>query len=155
MSICWRILKNMADKFINRYNSYCKCVNNLQNCKTANPMDDFVIEGTVTRFNLSFDLAWKVMKDILVKRLGVLDYALGSPRGNLEAAFANGLINDDVWIQMLKTRNQLAHDYDGSLAERSFDQIVGEYYDAFCKFRDVVEKYYIDNPQELNSFSEK
>ena len=145
----------MENRFIIRYNSFCRSLNNLKKSTTANPNADFVLEGTVQNYNLTFDLSWKVMKDILVKRLGVLDYALGSPRGNLEAAFANGLINDDVWIQMLKTRNQLAHDYDGSLAERSFDQIVGEYYDAFCKFRDVVEKYYIDNPQELNSFSEK
>ena len=145
----------MEEKSINRYRSFCRSLDNLADAKGKDSSDKFVLSGTVQMFNLSFDLAWKVMKDILVKRLGVLDYALGSPRGNLEAAFANGLINDDVWIQMLKTRNQLAHDYDGSLAERSFDQIVGEYYTTFCKFRDVVEKYYIDSPQELNSFSEK
>ena len=27
--------------------------------------------------------------------------------------FQNGIIDDDGWMQMLKDRNQLAHDYDG------------------------------------------
>lgn len=63
-----------------------------------------MLEGTVQNYNLTFDLSWKVMKDILVKLLGIDDIALGSPRANLQAAFSNRLIDDDVWLQMLKTR---------------------------------------------------
>ncbi len=143
----------MGNKFINRYYSFCKSLNNLKKSTVANPNADFVLEGTVQNYNLTFDLSWKVMKDILVKQLGVLDFALGSPRENLQAAFANGLIYDDIWLQMLKTRNQLAHDYDGSLAEASFNQIIGDYYDAFCKFKAAAEKYYTGDSQKLDSFS--
>lgn len=46
-----------------------------------------MLEGTVQNYNLTFDLSWKVMKDILVKVLGINDIALGSPRANLQAAF--------------------------------------------------------------------
>ncbi len=46
-------------------------------------------------FNLTFDIAWKVMKDILVKQLGILDFAIGSPRDTLQQAFTNRLIDDD------------------------------------------------------------
>ena len=56
------------------------------------------------------------MKDILIKRMGVIDFAIGSPRDTLQAAYTNGLIFDDEWLQMLRARNQLAHDYDGSYA---------------------------------------
>ena len=55
------------------------------------------------------------MKDILVKQLGITDFAIGSPREGLQSAFTNGLISDDIWLKMLKTRNLLAHDYDLSL----------------------------------------
>lgn len=143
----------MENKFINRYHSFCRSLDNLKKSTVANPKADFVLEGTVQNYNLTFDLSWKVMKDILVKQLGILDYALGSPRENLQAAFSNGLIFDDIWLQMLKTRNQLAHDYDGSLAAVSFDKIVSDYYDAFCKFKDVAEKYYTEGMQKLDSFS--
>ena len=135
----------MADKFINRYNSYCKCVNNLQNCKTANPMDDFVIEGTVTRFNLSFDLAWKVMKDILVKKMEINDFALGSPREVMRKAYENKIIYSDEWLTMLRYRNQLTHDYDGTLAYELFDLIVNDYTNLFVEFQGVAAKYYLQD----------
>lgn len=94
----------MENKYINRYKAFCRSLNNLKKSKTADPDADFVLEGTVQNYNLTFDLSWKVMKDILVKLLGIDDIALGSPRANLQAAFSNGLIDDDVWLQMLKTR---------------------------------------------------
>lgn len=105
-------------------------------------MADFVLEGTVLNYSLTFDIAWKVMKDILVKRLEILDFAIGSPRETLQQAFTNRLIDDDRWMQMLKVRNQLAHDYDGSLAAEQFTHIVNEYYPIFEKFRVQVKKYY-------------
>ena len=106
----------MENKSINRYNTFCKSLKNLEKSRYADPSADFVLEGTVLNFSLTFDIAWKVMKDILVKNMGILDFATGSPRETLQQAFTNRLIDDDTWMQMLKTRNQLAHDYDGSFA---------------------------------------
>ena len=94
-------------------------------------------------FNLTFDISWKVMKDILVKQLGILDFATGSPRDTLQQAFTNRLIDDDKWMQMLRIRNQLAHDYDGSLATAEFSIIVNEYIPLFERFRVCAEQYYI------------
>lgn len=93
-------------------------------------------------FNLTFDISWKVMKDILVKQLGILDFAIGSPRDTLQQAFTNRLIDDDKWMQMLRIRNQLAHDYDGSLAVKEFEVIVNEYIPLFEQFKVSAEKYY-------------
>ena len=57
------------------------------------------------------------MKDILVKNMGITDFAIGSPREVLKAAYANKLIDNDEWLVMLKARKQLAHDYDGEYAK--------------------------------------
>lgn len=142
----------MENKSINRYKSFCKSLSNLKKSTVADPKADFVLEGTVQNYNLTFDLSWKVMKDILVKQLGILDYALGSPKENLQMAFSNRLIDDDIWLQMLKVRNQLAHDYDGSLAIAVFNDIITRYYAELCKFRDVASKYYADGLQQCDSF---
>ena len=56
--------------------------------------------------------------------------------------FTNGLIHDDIWMKMLKTRNLLAHDYDGTIAQREFDIIISGYYDAFTELKNTVTKYY-------------
>lgn len=132
----------MESKYINRYHSFCKSLQNLGKSLDADPKADFVLEGTVQNFNLTFDVSWKVMKDILIKELGILDFAVGSPRETLRQAFANGMIDNDQWMQMLRVRNQLAHDYDGTLAAEKFQDIIKVYYPLFEKFRDRVEKYY-------------
>ncbi len=131
----------MESKSINRYNTFCKSLKNLEKSRCADPNADFVLEGTVLNFNLTFDIAWKVMKDILVKNMGILDFATGSPRETLQQAFTNRLISDDTWMQMLKTRNQLAHDYDGTFAMQKFEDIIHVYYPLFEQFRKVAEKY--------------
>ena len=142
----------MAEKYINRYNSFCRSLNNLNKSKSADPAADFVLEGTIQNYNLTFDLSWKVMKDILVKQLGINDFAIGSPRAVLQASFTNGLISDDIWLQMLKTRNLLAHDYDGKIAEQKFSVIISDYYDAFEKLKIMIEKYYDGGLISMDSF---
>ncbi len=134
----------MESKYINRYNMFCKNLKNLEKSCTADPKADFVLEATVLNFNLTFDISWKVMKDILVKEFGVLDFPLGSPRGTLQQAFQNGMIDDDGWMRMLKDRNQLAHDYDGTFAIKKFGVIIEDYYKLFLKLKDSVAKYYTD-----------
>ena len=132
----------MESKYINRYHTFCKSLKNLEKSRLADPRADFVLEGTVLNFNLTFDIAWKVMKDILVKKLGILDFAVGSPRETLQQAFVNKIIDDDQWMQMLLVRNQLAHDYDGSFASEKFQDIINVYYPLFEKMRKHAEKYY-------------
>lgn len=132
----------MEDKYINRYHTFCRSLKNLEKSRTADPGADFVLEGTVLNFALTFDIAWKVMKDILVKKMEILDFATGSPRETLQQAFANRLIDDDRWLQMLRVRNQLAHDYDGKLAAEKFKDVIEVYYPLLETFRDKAEHYY-------------
>lgn len=132
----------MESRYINRYNTFCRSLKNLGKSLKADPKADFVLEGTVLNFNLTFDISWKVMKDILLKELGVLGFAIGSPRETLQQAFTNGIIDNDKWMQMLKTRNHLAHDYDGTFAAEKFQDIIKVYYPLFVKLKDDIGKYY-------------
>lgn len=132
----------MENKFINRYHTFCKSLSNLEKSLRADPKADFVLEGTVLNFNLTFDIAWKVMKDILIKKLEILDFAVGSPRETLQQAYTNRIIADDLWMQMLRVRNQLAHDYDGTFAAEKFQDIIKVYYPLFEELRENIKKYY-------------
>lgn len=132
----------MENKYINRYHTFCISLKNLAKSLEADPRADFVLEGTVLNFSLTFDISWKVMKDILVKELGILDFALGSPRETLRQAFANGMIDSDLWLEMLRVRNQLAHDYDGTYAAERFHDIIEKYYPLFESFKENAGKYH-------------
>lgn len=132
----------MASKPINRYRTFCKSLKNLEKSLNADPKADFVLEGTVLNLNFTFDISWKVMKDILIKELEILDFAIGSPRETLQQAFMNGIIEGDQWMKMLRARNQLAHDYDGTFAAEKFQDIIKVYYPLFEKLKNDVAKYY-------------
>ena len=65
--------------------------------------DTYVLSGLLSKFKLCFDLSWKLMKDILVQRYGIVDWAKGSPREALEQAAYNGIIADDArWSKFQK-----------------------------------------------------
>lgn len=140
----------MESRYINRYNTFCKSLKNLEKSRNADPEKEFVLEGTVLNFNLTFDISWKVLKDILIKEMEILDFAVGSPRETLKAAFTNKLIDDDRWLQMLRDRNQLSHDYDGTLAAEKFMDIVNVYYPLLEKMRDDVKVYFGTECAEKN-----
>lgn len=132
----------MENRFINRYNSFCRSLDNLHQSCGADPEAPFVLGATAQAYNLTFDLSWKVMKDILVKYFGIQDFASGSPRETLRTAYQAGLISDDQWLEMLRVRNTLAHDYDGEIAMKYFSQIVTSYFDLFVQLKLQISKYY-------------
>ena len=129
----------MENKSINRYNTFCKSLKNLEKSRYADPSADFVLEGTVLNFSLTFDIAWKVMKDILVQYYAITGFVTGSPREVLRQSFQANLITGDEWMDMLKIRNQLAHDYDGLIVKEHCQTIVNEYIDKMYEFKIAVE----------------
>ena len=135
----------MERKSINRYHSFCRSLNNLADAKNRDSEDKFVLSGTVQMFNLSFDLAWKVMKDIITEYHGVLECPTGSPRETLRMACSVGVIEDDTWMEMLRVRDNLAHDYDGELAVKYFGKITSGYYLLMDQFRLKATEYYQEN----------
>ena len=131
----------MESKYINRFNSFCKSLDSLMGAKKRDANDDFVLSGTVQKFSLTFDISWKVMKDIIVKYHKIQTFATGSPRETLRTAHSVGLISDDIWMDMLDDRNNLAHDYDSELAKECFDRIVGDYTQVFLLFKEKAQYY--------------
>lgn len=138
----------MLEKSIKRFQSFCSSLLNLSEAKMQDSSDIFVLSGTIHMFNLTFDLAWKVMKDIIVQYHGITDFAVSSPRETLRMARAVGLIEDDIWMEMLRVRNNLTHDYDGELAQKKFVDIVSKYYGMMQAFKEKASFYYKDGTQQ-------
>ena len=87
----------------------------------------------------SFDLSWKVMKDILVQYYAITGFVAGSPREVRREAYTANLISNDAWMQMLKLRNELAHDYDCEIVKEHCHTIVETYINLLYKFEDTVK----------------
>ena len=74
----------------------------------------------------------------MVQYYAMTDFVAGSPREVLRKAYKAELISDDIWMEMLKIRNQLAHDYDGVIVKEYFQKIIGEYIDHLYAFKEHV-----------------
>ena len=86
-------------------------------------------EGVIQRFEYSFELAWKTVKDFL--EAGGLVIAPVTPRQVLKDAFAAKVIADgQVWIDMLDHRNLLSDTYDSAVFEEAADAIAARYLPA-------------------------
>lgn len=94
-------------------------------------------EGVIKRFEYTFELAWKVLKDYM--EYGGIETNL--PREVFKLAFANGLIKDGaVWFDMLEKRNLIVHNYDEKSFELVFKLITSKYFEAIKQLYELLSK---------------
>ena len=92
-------------------------------------------EGVFQRFEYSYELAWKTLKDYLEAN-GVVINPL-TPRQVIKEAFAAKVIPDgQVWINMLDNRNLLSHTYDAAVFEQAVSAIADHYLPAMKKLHE-------------------
>lgn len=99
-----------ADRVQTLLSEYGRALTRLQEAAKADPaVNDVVVDGTIQRFEFTFELAWKMLKAVL-EHQGI---PVQSPRSAIKEAFKAGLIEDgDGWIDMLEDRNRTTHLYD-------------------------------------------
>ena len=68
-------------------------------------------EGMIQRFEYTFELAWKTLKDVLEHDGIVFDVV--TPRDVIRQSVAAGQLPDDeAWMAMLADRRRTSHEYD-------------------------------------------
>ena len=93
--------------------------------------NDLERAGMIQFFEISFELAWKVMKDYLESQ----EIVVKSPRETIKQAYQIGLIDDGhIWMDALSDRNLTVHTYDEALARKMVDDITGLYFPELRKF---------------------
>jgi nucleotidyltransferase substrate binding protein (TIGR01987 family) len=100
--------------------------NAVKRLKEAVAMDEnpLSIDGTIQRFEFTFEQAWKTAQ----KFLRFEGFDCNSPRNCMKEAFSIGLINDEEsWLDMLDDRNMTSHIYDETQAKNIYDRIKTRY----------------------------
>ena len=93
-------------------------------------LSDLEKEGIVQRFEITFELGWKTLKDYLVFN-GVAFQQI-TPRNVIKQGFSSKVISDgQLWIDMLDRRNLLAHIYDESLLDETVSLVATKFLPAF------------------------
>lgn len=86
------------------------------------PLDEHrvVLDATIQRFEFTFELFWKTLKRFLYLE-GV---ETKSPRETLKMAYQLKWLNDEqLWLNMLRDRNETSHVYDEDKAKEIYNKI--------------------------------
>ena len=104
--------------------------------------NEFIISGIIDKFFIQFELAWKVLKELL-RYEGNRVANTGSPREIIKAAYSvYEFIDEEIWISMLKERNNMTHIYDGNEAKELVKKIIDIYIPTFCLMKNEIESRY-------------
>jgi nucleotidyltransferase substrate binding protein (TIGR01987 family) len=83
-------------------------------------------EGIIQRFEYTFELAWKVLKDKMENDGLILDQV--SPKALIKQAFAAKYIDSpETWLRMIGDRNLMSHTYDFVKFEAVIQSIDSDY----------------------------
>ena len=94
-------------------------------------------QGLIQAFEFTHELAWNVMKDYAIFQG---NSTIAGSRDATREAFKMGLVeNGDVWMEMIKSRNQTSHTYNKRLATEIAEKIETVFYAEFKLFSDKMD----------------
>lgn len=99
--------------------------------------DDIVMDGTIQRFEFTFELFWKTLTRFLQQE-GV---DTGSPKNTLRHAYRRGLLDQEqMWLDILKDRNRSSHVYDAEMAREIFARLPSHYRELRDTFEQLLRR---------------
>ena len=144
-------MENNLPRWEQKLNSYRKALGRLVevvNVMKVRQLNDFEADGLIQRFEFTFELAWKLMKSYADYQ-GADKEIMGS-RDAVRWAFENKLIEDsDVWMEMIKRRNDTSHNYDEDTAADVVVRVKDAYLHAFVGFYDKMKTLSSQNSSDL------
>lgn len=111
-------------RFEQRFQNYRAILGELRAALAQAEYSTLERAGLIQLFEVSFELAWKSLKDLLQYE----GFEVQSPRAVIKQAFASGLVrNGELWLEALEGSNLFTHTYDGTLAQNAVDLIKNSY----------------------------
>jgi nucleotidyltransferase substrate binding protein (TIGR01987 family) len=109
-----------------RFHNFSKSMQYLEQALQISNPDIVQKAGIIQFFEMSFELAWNLIKDFLEEQ-GFVD--IKSPRSALKKAFEVNLLDDGhAWMDLLQDRNLTAHTYDEQKATDMEQLIQNKYF---------------------------
>ncbi len=116
---------NKKSRWQQRLEDFEQAAKRLKEALTQTKFTELEQDGAIQRFEFTFELAWKTLKDYLENQ-GFTD--ISSPKKAIQKAFENNLIQKgDLWIAMQEDRNKMSHMYDQSTSKTIFNHIKKDY----------------------------
>lgn len=129
-----------------KYENFCLACKNLADSIVLEPPYDTVtLTGLVGLYEIAFEQAWKMMKEVLEYH-GFSEASTGSPRLVIKTAYGAGMIDDEeAWLKALVARNNVSHSYNKEIAMAIVKESKEIYADMFVKLKDKIENDWLTN----------
>ncbi len=125
-----------------KYDYFCRHLEVLKRAENEDLSNEFIISGIIDKFFIQFELGWKVMKALLIYEGNALGKN-GSPREIIKESYKYfEFMDEEVWLEMLRERNDTTHIYDGEAAGELVQKILTRYIGAFETLQENLKKRY-------------
>ncbi len=127
-----------------KYENFCAALNNLAVVPCYHePYDTVTMTGLVGLFEICFEQAWKMIKEILEQH-GYEGAATGSPKLIIKTAYQASMIQDEnKWLSALHARNNVAHSYNQAVALEIINQTREQFLSMFFELKETVDKEWL------------
>lgn len=121
-----------------RFNNFLKAFKQLEKFIVKAKLSELEDQGLIKAFEYTYELAWTTLKDFL-EYSGQTE--LYGSRDVFRRAFQLGLLLDgDLWMDMLKSRNRTSHTYNEETAREICQAVKKAYYPAFAELVETLNR---------------
>ena len=125
-----------------KYDNYVSALETLKQAPEQDLDNEFVQGGVIAKFSIQFELGWKLLKELLAYE-GDAAATTGSPRDVIKAAYrCYDFMDEDIWLEMLRSCNETAHIYDSTATKRLVETIISVYIPEFVRLQEGLEERY-------------
>lgn len=120
---------SIKPRWVYRFDNFNRALNLLNEAliiMDERNLSQLELEGVIQRFEYTWELTWKVIKDYLEFKGVVFDTI--TPADVLKTAVATNLIYDgELWMEALDARNKMSHTYNF----KKFEQVIVDVKDKY------------------------
>lgn len=126
-------------RWIQRFNNFQRAYTLLRQViednKNILQLEPIVKEGIIKRFEYTYELAWKTLKDKMEHDGLTIDKI--SPKPLFKQAFQSKYINDiEIWLRMANDRNLTTHTYSFETFNKIIKSLQQDYFPLLTNFYD-------------------
>lgn len=124
---------NQKIRWQQRFQNFDKSYKFLKETIAIQNPSDAEQAGLMQFFEMTFELAWKTLKDYLVSE----GFSVKSPRDTIKQAFQNEMLDGHVWLKALNDRNLTSHLYDKKKSQEIEKKVREIYFPAIKQLHEV------------------
>ena len=114
-----------------------KALESLKKACEAPIKEERDMAGIIKNFEFVYELSWKSLK----RKLEDEGQQTSTPKDVIRTAFKyNYIVDEELWLQLIKDRNMTVHTYDQNLATKLVDHIKRIYLGEFIRLFELLKR---------------